>query len=245
MKKYELILNDSIEVLGCKLFRIRSLTNFGSVRTGDLGGYIHNEKNLSHDGNAWVADNAKVYDGAQVSGDAEVCGKAEIYVKAKVTDKAKVYGNACVAGNAKVSGNATVKDNTAVWGEAEISGNAIVAEKARVGGTAKVSGNAEVYGNAQVWEDVEIYGNAKVSGNAEIYGNARISELNDFIVFKNHWSSGRHFTYTKSNKMWAVGCFYGTGQELIKKAYKDSKTSGDHYKVYVDLVETLERLGEE
>ena len=244
MKKYELILNDSIEVLGCKLFRIRALINFDRVSAGDLGGYIQSEKNLSQDGTSWVADDAKVYDGAQVSGEAKVWGKAEIYGKAKVTGKAKVYGNACVANNTKVSDNAIVKDNTTVWGEAEISGNAIVAEKARVGGHSKVSGNAEVYGNVHVWDDVEIYGNAKVSGNAEVCGNAEVSGQSDLTVFKNNWSSGRHFTYTKSNKMWKVGCFYGTGQELIEKAYGDSKTSGDHYKAYVDFVEGLERLGE-
>ena len=45
--------------------------------------------------------------------------------------------------------------------------------------------------------------------------------------------------------MWKTGCFYGTGQELIDKAYRDSKTSGDHYKYYVDFVEGLERLGKE
>ncbi|WP_174854411.1 polymer-forming cytoskeletal protein [Streptococcus suis] len=93
--------------------------------------------------------------------------------------------------------------------------------------------------NAWVW------GNAKVSGDAEVWGNAKVSELGDIIVFKNHWSSGRHFTYTKSNKMWKVGCFYGTGQELIKKAYRDSEKSGNYYKAYVDFVETLERLSEE
>ncbi|AGF87662.1 Uncharacterised protein [Streptococcus suis] len=75
-------------------------------------------------------------------------------------------------------------------------------------------------------------------------GNAWVSELGDIIVFKNHWSSGRHFTYTKSNKMWKVGCFYGTGQELIEKAYRDSEKSGNHYKAYVDFVENLEKLGD-
>ena len=44
MKKYELILNDSIEFSGQKLFRIRALTNFDQVRIGDLGGYIQSEK---------------------------------------------------------------------------------------------------------------------------------------------------------------------------------------------------------
>ena len=75
-----------------------------------------------------------------------------------------------------------------------------------------------------------------VSGNAEVYGDA------DYIVFKNTWSSGRYFTYTKSNKKWRVGCFYGSGAELVEKAYKDSKKSGDFYKAYVDFVEKLEAI---
>lgn len=90
-----------------------------------------------------------------------------------------------------------------------------------------------------------VSGNAKVWGDAEVRGDAEVSELGDIIVFKNHWSSGRHFTYTKSNKMWKVGCFYGTGQELIEKAYRDSEKSGNYYKAYVDFVETLERLSKE
>ncbi|HEP1793238.1 TPA: polymer-forming cytoskeletal protein, partial [Streptococcus suis] len=90
----------------------------------------------------------------------------------------------------------------------------------------------------------KVWGNAEVSGNAEVWGNAEVSELGDIIVFKNHWSSGRHFTYTKSNKMWKVGCFYGTGQELIEKAYRDSEKSGNYYKAYVDFVENLEKLGD-
>ena len=60
IRKYELILEDSIEFLGQKLFRIRALTDFGSVKVGDLGGYIQSEKNLSHDGDAWVANKAYV-----------------------------------------------------------------------------------------------------------------------------------------------------------------------------------------
>ena len=99
-------------------------------------------------------------------------------------------------------------------------------------------GDAWVSGNAKVW------GNAKVSGNAEVLGDAKVSDFEDVIVFKNHWSSGRHFTYTKSNKMWRVGCFYGTGQELIDKAYRDSEKSGNFYKAYVEFIASLEGLGE-
>ena len=71
-----------------------------------------------------------------------------------------------------------------------------------------------------------------------------VSDNADYIVFKNHWSSGRYFTYTKSNKMWRVGCFYGTGQELKNKAYQDSEISGKHYEAYVEFVEKLEKLEE-
>lgn len=128
MKKYELLVDDTITFFGVQLFRIKALISFSEIEKGEVGGYIANEKNLSQSGNAWV------------------------------------------------------------------------------------------------------------SGNAEVYGNA------DYIVFKNTWSSGRYFTYTKSNKKWRVGCFYGDGAELVEKAYKDSKKSGDFYKAYVDFVEKLEEI---
>lgn len=134
MKKYELLVEDTITFLGVQLFRIKALISFSGIEKGEFGGYIASEKNLSQSGNAWV------------------------------------YGNAWVSDNARVSDNA------------------------------------------------------------------------DYIVFKNTWSSGRYFTYTKSNKKWRVGCFYGNGYELIEKAYKDSQKSGDFYKAYVEFVEKLEEI---
>ena len=120
--------------------------------------------------------------------------------------------------------------------ESNLSGNAWVS------GDAWVYGNAKVYGNALVSDNAKVSGDAKVYGVVEVYGDARIKSQKDYIVFKNSWSSGRYFTYTKSNKMWKVGCFYGTSQELIEKAYGDSEDSGNHYKACVDFVETLEQL---
>ena len=234
MKKYELIPDDTIRIAKegelkpfCKLFRVRALIDFADVKAGDLGGFIQSEKNLSHDGNAWVYDSAKVY------GDAKVYGNALVFDNAEVYGNAKVFDNACVFNNAEVSGDAEV------YGKAKVYGNAWVYDNAKVYEYAEVNGNAKVYG------DAEVYGKATVSGVAEIYGDATIKSQKDYIVFKNSWSSFRWFTYTKSNKMWKVGCFYGTGQELIEKAYADSENSGNHYKAYVDLVETLEQLNEE
>ena len=87
----------------------------------------------------------------------------------------------------------------------------------------------------------EVYGDAKVSGNAEVYGDAEVKSSKDYCVYKNTWSSFRWFTYTKSNKMWKVGCFYGTGAELIAKAYKDSEKSGKCYEAIVKAQEAIEK----
>ena len=95
MKKYELT-EETVTVYGKTLYRIRAVRDFGSVKTGEFGGYIEKEENLSHFDNAWVCGdawvfgNARVYDDAWVFGNARVCGDA------------KVYGNAWVSGNAEV-----------------------------------------------------------------------------------------------------------------------------------------------
>ena len=144
----------------------------------------------------------------------------------------------------EIGGYVEKETNLSSYGDAWVSGDAMIYGDAEVYGNARVYGDAMIYGdawvsdNARVSGDAMIYGNARVSGDAEVYGNA------DYIVFKNNWSSGRYFTYTKSNKMWRVGCFYGTGQELIKKAYQDSEVSGKHYEAYVEFVEKLEKLEE-
>ena len=93
MKKYEFTGETKI-VAGVTLKRIRALISFGFVAKGEIGGFIEDEKNLSHDGNAWVTDNACVAGNAWVTGNACVTGNA------------RVTGNACVAGNAWVTDNA-------------------------------------------------------------------------------------------------------------------------------------------
>ena len=148
-------------------------------------------------------------------GDAWVCGNATVFEGAIVDDNAKVCGNATVCGNTKVGGNATVRGNT------------------------KVCGNACVSGNAWVYDNATVGGDARVGGNAPISGNAKVSGKEDFIVFKNWWSSGRYFTWTRSNNKWTVGCFYGSGEELIAKAYKYSEKSGREYERVVKYVNDI------
>ena len=116
MKKFELT-SDFKMYLGMKLFRIKALVDFGNVKAGDLGGYIEKEKNLSHNGNAWVSDNAWVYGDGRVSGDAQVYDNAWVYGDARVSGYARVSGNARVYGNTRVCGNADILQITGLGTE--------------------------------------------------------------------------------------------------------------------------------
>ena len=86
MNKYKILEDQYIEVCGKKLYRIQALKDFNGVKSGDIGGYIEKESNLSQSGDAWV------YDDAEVSGNAQVCGNARVYGNAWVSDDAQVCG---------------------------------------------------------------------------------------------------------------------------------------------------------
>lgn len=60
MKKYELLADDTIEFYGRTLHRIKACKDFGNVKSGELGGYIESENNLSQVGDCWVYGNACV-----------------------------------------------------------------------------------------------------------------------------------------------------------------------------------------
>ena len=221
-KKYKLT-DETINLNGATLYRIEALKDFGEIKKGDKGGFIESENNLAHEGNAWVSDNARVY------GDACVFDNAQVYGNAFVSGYAQVYGNAFVYGNAWASDNA------------RLCGYAWVSDNARVYGDANVCDDSSVFGNALVYDNARVYGDALVRGYACVCGDAEISNKSDYIVFQNWWSSGRYFTWTRSNNMWSVGCFYGTGEELIKKAYKDSELSGREYERIVKYVEEIRK----
>lgn len=215
-KKYELVPSDKEG-----LFRIKALRNFGDVKKGDIGGYVSGEHNLSHEGLCWIFGNAKVYGNAEVSGNAWVSDNAKVYDDASVINYARVSGNAIIYGKALVYDIATIYGNAVVCGDAEVHGNAVVRGKAKV------------------------CGYANIGRNAEICRNAVINKITDYKVFLNTWSDGCYFTWTRSNNMWKVGCFYGSGEKLIKKAYKDSKLNGKMYEIHVNFVNEMLKAEQE
>ena len=107
MKKYELI---ATTFNGSDVFQIKALQDIPSygVRTGDLGGYIHSEKNLSHEGTCWVGKGARVFESASV------------YEDAVVNQSVLVCGHAVIHGSAFLTGNAVVSARTTVSGYAKM-----------------------------------------------------------------------------------------------------------------------------
>ena len=254
-KKYKLT-DETVMYDGRTLHRIESLINFNDVEIGDKGGFVESEANLSHESYCWVYNDAKVFGNAcvyelarvfnkaEVSGDAKVHGYAIIEGRAIIDMEAEVYDSAHVYGCAVVVGCAKVYGSSIIAGNACIKDDAIVYGIACINGFVNVKGKARIHGYVTVQDRVTIGGNSHILGRGEIGGyayirDAIVSDIDDYIVFKNWWSSGRYFTWTKSNNMWSVGCFYGTGEELIAKAYKDSELSGREYERIVRYVEAI------
>ena len=224
MKKYELLVNDTINVEGRTLYRIKALIDFGYVKAGELGGYIEKESNLSHEGNCWVSGNAQVYGYAWVSGNAWVY------------DNAKVYGKAMAYGDAWVFGDAWVYDNAQVYGNAMVYGNV------------RVFGNAQVYGNAWAYDNAHVCGNVRVCRNAIICNNAYISSNDDYAYIHGFGSKNRTtaFFRTKDGSIDVkCGCFSGTLDEFrnkVKETHGDNKYA-QQYNLAIQLIECKFEIG--
>ena len=210
--------------------------------------------------NARIRDNATVRCDAIVRGYATVCDDARIIHNAIIEGRAVVSQKATVAGSATisefaivtndsiVSHKAQVKGDTYVRGNSEVKGYAVVTGKSTIRDS-YISENAIVRGDTLVVNS-SVYGNALIDcevkvKNADITENAVVTIPEDYLVMHNIWSSGRFFTYTHSNGLFKVGCFTGTGSELIKKAYEDNETKGKFYENAVSYVESVYNLHEE
>lgn len=179
-KKYELT-DNTIEYNERTLYQIKALKDFGDVKTGDLGGYIEKEYNLSQDGNCWVYDKAKVYHNAKVYDNAKVYGEAKVYGNSEIYDNAKVYGEAKVFNYAEISGDAQV------YGEAKVFGNVKVYDKAKI------------YDKAEIFTDIEIGGETEVKGNEKIFNHSQYID-NLAKVYENITTDEKTKIYDFSHK---------------------------------------------
>ena len=220
-KKFELIKEDSIEVEGRTLYRIRALKDFGDqekgvyqVEKGTLGGYIQKEGNLSHEGYCWVFDDAKVFDSAVVKDNAFV------------TDESMVFGNSMVVGSglitdkSKVYGFAIIQDDALVMDYAEVFDHAIMKDHTSIGNEAKLYGSARMEDCSYIREFAEVYeyallrGECLVDGDARVYGHAVIKEnacITDHASVKDNGIVSGRVTMCRYATVSKNGAVYGIG----------------------------------
>ena len=237
-KKYEFS-EETQKIDDIILHRIKALRDFSDVKKGDLGGWVEKESNLSHDGNCWIYNNAKAFNNAKVYGNSVIYNEVIICDSAHVYDNVRIFNRVRIGSNARVYGNSVLCGNVVIEGSANIYGNVWICGSTYVRDNAKVYDRATLNGTCVVGGNTAIFGEADITGNATIVGDAKVCSIRDYLVFKNWWSSGRYFTWTRSNDMWKVGCFLGTGEELIRRAYADSSTSGREYARIVKYVESI------
>lgn len=255
-KKY-ILTEETIEIYGHTLHRIKATRAFINVKIGDLGGWIESEDNLSHDGDCWVYENAKIFEGAivhenaTVSEDAMVYGAATIFGNALIIEHAIVYGNAevlenamlreCaeVTGNAVVCGDAVISENATIFGNAMVRENACVFGSASIYGWANISGNATIDGNAHVSGNAKVHGEAIVSGNAKIRKNLDIFSATDILVVGPIGSRNDYTTFARSKGdgiFVFCGCFDGKLSDF-EKAVLETHGDSEHGKKYLLAIE--------
>ena len=141
-KKYELIETDYDGYSRIKALKDFNLVTGEMVKKEDLGGCVHGEHNLSHEGNCWISYYAKAF------GDSKVIDNAVLKDYSVARDSSTVSGNVVMKDNswAKdnsiVSGNAVMKDHSCAKGDSRISGNAVMKDWSNVFGTSIITGNA-------------------------------------------------------------------------------------------------------
>lgn len=187
--KYELT-TESIQLPnGTKCYRIKALRDFGTVKKGDLGGFVESFSNLENSiskGSAWLYDdsvaygsscvkeNAKMHDKSMIARSAVIKGKAEALDKAFITDASVVEDSAWIVDRATIEGYSHIKDSAIIAANANIN-DSIVSDYVCIGAYVKVRNNSRISGR------VEISGSALID-KSEISDNVRISGINDAIA---------------------------------------------------------------
>lgn len=176
--KYKILYDQKEEIYdNIFAYRIQALKDFDDVKSGDIGGFVQSEKNLSQEGNCWIYDNASaindsiILDNAKIKDKAYIADNAIIYGNAIVLDEPYIIGRANVFENAKISGSTYIDD------DALIHGNSIIRECAEVGGKSNICGNSIIEGFARVYNsDIEGYEYFDKDSNEYFPGKVHIFE---------------------------------------------------------------------
>lgn len=155
IRKYTITNESMILLCGTKVYRIKyrgnpiretyKAGNLGLLSSGEQGGWIEEDGNLSHEGDCWL------YSNAIISG------------SAVVDDAASIFGRAHVFGNALVSGTSRIKADSRVFGWAHITGDVTI------------DGRSYVYGDAKIKESYAYYYDVNISsGKWKLKNDAQV-----------------------------------------------------------------------
>ena len=124
------------------LHRIRATMDIcESVKTGDLGGFVESESNLSFE----PGDDAWLFDESICCGDAYVCKDAILRGGAIAKDKAYVSHGAVLSGTSLAEDDAVVR-GALMTDSARVSGNGMLIQTPDTGYQPEAIGRAAVYG---------------------------------------------------------------------------------------------------
>lgn len=234
MKKYEFTNDVRFMPNGVVLRRIRAVRDIGPspswrhVRAGALGGYIHSEENLSHEGDCWVDEGSMVYEDASVKEDAIVRGEAV------------VRGEAIISGRAVVTNFAYVLENARVCDSASITGHSIIYGRGYVGGKAWISDSVCIDGEACVMGDVGIRGHAYIK-------KGTIRDENQVLTVGGIGSRYDTTTFVCDNGKIYVkcGCFFGDICEFEDRVNKTHECEALYRTQYLNAIRFAKETFEE
>lgn len=126
MKKYEITEHYLYNYANEKIFQIKALKDFGSIKKGQLGGHIERETNLSHDGDCWVYPNASVSDTAKVMHNAKLMDSSSLIENARAYNNTILLDNASLEGDASIAGKVVMKGNSRMEGHASAEGDDLI-----------------------------------------------------------------------------------------------------------------------
>ena len=246
MKNYELIKESKTIFEGIEIYRIRALKDFSDVRTGDIGGWVCSEDNLSQNGNCWIYDNAKCLDDARVYYNAKMYDNAIMYDDAIMYDNSRMFNNTIMYNNSRIFNNAKMYDNAMMYNKTRMFSNAIMGDNAIMYDDAIIGDNAKMFDNSRMYDDAIMYDNAILNKDKLLYGSINKSYKK---IFQYHCEK-RLLTaiLTEENEiLYSIGCQIGiTKKKFIDRIYNDCKIKGKgleeypHRQEYLDIIDMAE-----
>ena len=244
--KYDILIDEEYTIIynGRILHRIRALKDFDDVKTGDIGGYVQTEDNLSQYGNCWIYDNAKCMDKAKCTDDSKMYDNSRMYNNSKMCDYSRMFGNSEMCDNSRMCDYSRMCDNSRMCDDSRMFDNSIM------------------YNNSTMCDDSRMFGYSSLHGNAEVYDNAVLKNNNKLYGVINkpfkkifqHQCEKRFLTaiLTEENEiLYSIGCQIGiTKEEFIDRIYNDCEIKGNglieypYRQEYLDMIDIIENYFE-